>query len=112
MLLENRVSGGVPVLILNISFTVLASPVSSSTSSSLSSPGSNASPTTTTKVEQGSLVQVKTEISNDVEQQKPQPQQQVITINGQQVMVSFFDSKLWARSLTLVCCWWSYTSFL
>jgi len=67
--------------------TVLASPVSSSTSSSLSSPGSNASPTTTTKVEQGSLVQVKTEISNDVEQQKPQPQQQVITINGQQVMM-------------------------
>ena len=61
--------------------------MSSSTSSSLSSPGSNASPTTTTKVEQGSLVQVKTEISNDVEQQKPQPQQQVITINGQQVMV-------------------------
>ena len=63
--------------------------MSSSTSSSLSSPGSNASPTTTTKVEQGSLVQVKTEISNDLEQQKPQPQQQVITINGQQVMVSF-----------------------
>ena len=61
--------------------------MSSSTSSSLSSPGSNASPTTTTKVEQGSLVQVKTEISNDVEQQKPQPQQQVITINGQQVMM-------------------------
>ena len=73
-----------------ISFPVLASPVSSSTSSSLSSPGSNASPTTTTKVEQGSLVQVKTEISNDLEQQKPQPQQQVITINGQQVMVSFY----------------------
>ena len=77
------------ILSLTISFPALASPVSSTTSLTLSSPGSNASPTTTTKVEQGSLLQVKTEISNDVEQQKPQHQQQVITINEQQVTVSF-----------------------
>jgi hypothetical protein len=38
-------------LSLTISFPVLASPVSSSTSSTLSSPGSNASPTKTTKVQ-------------------------------------------------------------
>jgi len=67
--------------------TVLASPVSSTSSS----PSSNTSPSTTTKVEQGSLVQVKTEISNDAEQHnKPQSQpqqQQVITLNGQQVVV-------------------------
>ena len=74
------------ILSLTISFPVLASPVSSTTSSTLSSPRSNASSTTTTKVEQGSL---KTEISNDVEQKKPQHQQQVITINEQQVTVSF-----------------------
>ena len=61
-------------------------------SSTSSSPSSNTSPSTTTKVEQGSLVQVKTEISNDAEQHnKPQSQpqqQQVITLNGQQVVVS------------------------
>ena len=70
-------------------FSVLASPVSSTSSS----PSSNTSPSTTTKVEQGSLVQVKTEISNDAEQHnkpqsQPQQQQQVITLNGQQVVVS------------------------
>ena len=37
------------ILSLTISFPVLASPVSSSTSSFLSPPGSNATPTTTTK---------------------------------------------------------------
>ena len=63
-------------------------------SSTSSSPSSNTSPSTTTKVEQGSLVQVKTEISNDAEQhnkpqsQTQQQQQQVITLNGQQVVVS------------------------